>query len=107
MDRVVHATTLFTNAPIERRGHGPALVAKGIESLSICFLQSFANPARERAAALLNAGRYPGLILPLQRRLAANPRVRPQLHRRGRASSACTARVPCPPAMGAAAPSRP
>ena len=131
VDRVVHATTLFTNALIERRGavtgllttqgfrdtleigherkyelydlHLPlpqplvrralrlealerlapdgtveipldeasvlaaadALVAKGVESLAICFLHAYANPAHERAAARLIAERHPGLILSL------------------------------------------
>ncbi|RVT95746.1 hydantoinase/oxoprolinase family protein [Rhodovarius crocodyli] len=131
VDRVVHATTLFTNALIERRGavtgllttqgfrdtleigherkyelydlHLPlpqplvrralrqealerlapdgtveialdaasvlaaadTLVAKGVESLAICFLHAYANPAHEREAARLIAERHPGLILSL------------------------------------------
>ncbi|MGX9964122.1 hydantoinase/oxoprolinase family protein [Roseomonas sp. F4] len=129
--RVVHATTLFTNALIERRGavtgliatagfrdtleigherkyelydlHLPlprplvgralrqeamerlapdgaveialdpasvlaaadALVAQGVESVAICFLHAYANPAHEREAARLIAARHPGLILSL------------------------------------------
>ncbi|WP_431283811.1 hydantoinase/oxoprolinase family protein [Humitalea sp. 24SJ18S-53] len=129
--RVVHATTLFTNALIERRGastgliatagfrdtleigherkyelydlHLPlprplvrralrqeamerlapdgtveipldpasvlaaaaALVAQGVESVAICFLHAYANPAHEREAARLIAAAHPGLILSL------------------------------------------
>ncbi|SHJ27557.1 N-methylhydantoinase A [Roseomonas rosea] len=129
--RVVHATTLFTNALIERRGavtgliatagfrdtleigherkyelydlHLPlaqplvrralrqeamerlapdgtveipldpasvleasdALVAQGVESVALCFLHAYANPAHEQEAARLIAARHPNLILSL------------------------------------------
>lgn len=138
--RVVHATTLFTNALIERRGartglittvgfrdtleigherkyelydlHLPlpqplvrralrleamerlapdgtveipldaasvraaadALVAQGVESVAICFLHAYANPAHEQEAARLIAERHPGLILSLSSDVA--PQIR-------------------------------
>lgn len=138
--RVVHATTLFTNALIERRGavtglittagfrdtleigherkyelydlHLPlpqplvrralrleaaervapdgmveipldpasvlsaadALVAQGVESVAICFLHAYANPAHEQEAARLIAARHPGLILSLSSDVA--PQIR-------------------------------
>ena len=138
--RVVHATTLFTNALIERRGaatglittagfrdtleigherkyelydlHLPlpqplvrralrlealerlapdgtvevsldaasvlsaadALIAQGAESVAICFLHAYANPAHEQEAARLIAGRHPGLVLSLSSDVA--PQIR-------------------------------
>ena len=138
--RVVHATTLFTNALIERRGaatglittagfrdtleigherkyelydlHLPlpqplvrralrleaterlapdgtgeipldaasvlaaadALVAQGVESVAVCFLHAYANPAHEQAAARLIAARHPGLHLSLSSDVA--PQIR-------------------------------
>ncbi|KAA2211618.1 hydantoinase/oxoprolinase family protein [Teichococcus oryzae] len=138
--RVVHATTLFTNALIERRGaatglittagfrdtleigherkyelydlHLPlpqplvrralrleaserlapdgtveipldaasvlaaadALVAQGVESVALCFLHAYANPAHEQEAARLIAERHPGLILSLSSEVA--PQIR-------------------------------
>ena len=138
--RVVHATTLFTNALIERRGaltglittagfrdtleigherkyelydlHLPlpqplvrralrleaterlapdgaveiplnagsvhaaadALVSQGVESVAICFLHAYSNPAHELEAARLIAARHPDLILSLSSDVA--PQIR-------------------------------
>jgi N-methylhydantoinase A len=141
--RVVHATTLFTNALIERKGAktgllttagfadvleiarerkyelydlfiempkplvargwrrearerlGPdgtveialdveaalaevaGLVAEGVESLAVCFLHSYANPAHERAVAAAVAKRFPKLSLSLSSDIA--PEIREYL----------------------------
>ncbi len=39
------------------------LVEEGIEAIAICFLNSYRNPAHERAAAELVRGRYPEIAL--------------------------------------------
>jgi len=141
--RVVHATTLFTNALIERKGAktgllttagfadvleiarerkyelydlfiempkplvargwrrearerlGPdgtveialdveaalaevaQLVAEGVESLAVCFLHSYANPAHERAIAAAVAERFPKLSISLSSDIA--PEIREYL----------------------------
>jgi N-methylhydantoinase A len=141
--RVVHATTLFTNALIERKGAktgllttagfadvleiarerkyelydlfiempkplvargwrrearerlGPdgtveialdveaalaevaGLVAEGVESLAVCFLHSYANPAHERAVAAAVAKRFPKLSISLSSDIA--PEIREYL----------------------------
>jgi len=138
--RVVHATTLFTNALIERRGavtgliategfrdtlemgherkyelydlHLPLpqplvrralrlearerlapdgrvetplddasvraaadrLVALGAQSIAICFLHAYANPAHEQAAARIVAAAHPGVALSLSSEVA--PQIR-------------------------------
>lgn len=134
--RIIHATTLFTNALIERKGvptgllatagfsdvleigrerkyelydifiemptplvprkwrreveervdadgtvivqpdidaalrHVEQLVAEGVESLAICFLHSYINPAHERAVAAAVAERFPALSLSLSSDIA-------------------------------------
>ncbi len=49
--------------PDEVREAGRFLVAEGIVSVAICFLNSYANPANERAAAAALAEAYPGLAV--------------------------------------------
>ena len=50
------------------------LVEQGVESLAICFLHSYANPAHERAIAAAVAERFPNLSISLSSDIA--PEIR-------------------------------
>jgi len=55
-----------------------ALVGDGVESLALCFLHSYANPAHERAAAAAIARRFPALSLSLSSEIAPEIREYPR-----------------------------
>ncbi len=55
-----------------------ALVAEGVESLAVCFLHSYANPAHERAVAAAVAQRFPGLSVSLSSDIAPEIREYPR-----------------------------
>ncbi|MCL4371515.1 MAG: hydantoinase/oxoprolinase family protein, partial [Chloroflexi bacterium] len=53
------------NAPDVKRAVQELVEEKGISSLAICFLHSYANPRHELMAAEIIRGMYPGLFLAL------------------------------------------
>ena len=63
------------------RGHSRALADDGVESIAVCLLHSYKNPAHEvsvgREASWQQAGDLPVTLS--QRGLARAPRVRPAL----------------------------
>ena len=60
-----------------------ALVAEGVEAISICFMMSFLNPAHERRAKEIVAAEAPGLFV------CASHEVIPQYREYERFSTAC------------------
>src|ERR1043166_668168 len=78
VSRVVHATTLFTNALIERKGavtglltldvsqllsRAEQLVDKRVESVALVFMHAYANAAHEAEAARALNQRFPQLFV--------------------------------------------
>ncbi len=55
-----------------------ALVAEGVESLAICLLHAYANPAHERAIAIAIAQRFPRLSVSLSSEIAPEIREYPR-----------------------------
>ncbi len=55
-----------------------ALVAQGVESLAVCLLHSYANPAHERAIAEAVARRFPALSVSLSSDIAPEIREYPR-----------------------------
>ena len=55
-----------------------ALVAQGVESLAVCLLHSYANPAHERAIAEAVAKRFPALSVSLSSDIAPEIREYPR-----------------------------
>ncbi|HSI40152.1 MAG TPA: hydantoinase/oxoprolinase family protein [Xanthobacteraceae bacterium] len=58
-----HGTVLRPLDPAEVLAAGARLVAEGVESVAICFLNSFANPDHETLAAQALASAFPQLVL--------------------------------------------